>query len=63
MEDVELNDRLETTKFSRLPTIKPIDLKFQDLNYTVSQGFRKGKLFCCYNFCYYLLFLYYHFQD
>ncbi|XP_075224132.1 ATP-binding cassette sub-family G member 1 [Lycorma delicatula] len=42
MEDVELNDRLETTKFSRLPTIKPIDLKFQDLNYTVSQGFRKG---------------------
>lgn len=29
--------------FSRLPQIKPVDMQFENISYTASLGFRKGK--------------------
>lgn len=33
-----------TITLSHLPKREPVEVKFQDLNYTVSLGFRKGEL-------------------
>nr|CAD7601470.1 unnamed protein product [Timema genevievae] len=37
----------EPISFTRLPMTKPVDIRFEDLGYTVSLGFRKGRVSAC----------------
>ena len=34
----------KTIKFTRLPATEPVEIRFQDLSFRASLGFRKGKL-------------------
>jgi hypothetical protein len=42
---VQLSGNGYQQKFSRLPRRKPVDIQFENIGYTASLGFRKGKAF------------------
>jgi hypothetical protein len=42
---VDISGNVYQQKFSRLPRRTPVDLQFENIGYTASLGFRKGKAF------------------
>jgi hypothetical protein len=42
---VQLSGNGYQQKFSRLPRRTPVDIQFENIGYTASLGFRKGKAF------------------
>ena len=43
IQEIPILNASSSQKFSRLPQKEPVDMKFENLHYNVSLGYRKGK--------------------